>query len=454
MNRRDNDPTDIIPPPPTLRFASVEVTVSAGPDEGLRLRLSPGITRVGAAPSCGLRLSDTTVSRLHCEIHVESDRVRVVDCDSTNGTLVDGVRVQDAWLARGTTIEVGKTTLRVDIGERPLMLTLVPRDRFGRIVGSSAEMRRLYAIVERVAPTDGTVLIQGETGTGKELVALAIHEASKRASGPFVAVDCATIPDSLVESELFGHVQGAFAGAVADRAGLFEQADGGTLFLDQIGDLPMSVQPALLRVLETREARRVGSYVPRKLDVRILAATHQSLPSRVNAGTFRDDLYYRLAVIEITLPALRARRQDIPALANHFFRSFTGSEDDLPPEVLTSLSARSWPGNVRELRNFVERMVCLGWSSSETNIAPEPPPAPVLDGLLPLHLPLKDARVAWTAQLEKLYVAALLRRMGGNVTRSAAVAGVTRRYLQRLMAEQRIRGYQAEDGEGGGPEDV
>jgi transcriptional regulator with GAF, ATPase, and Fis domain len=240
---------------------------------------------------------------------------------------------------------------------------------------------------------------------------------------------------------LFGHVRGAFSGAHVDRPGLFEQADGGTLFLDEIGELPLALQPKLLRALETREVRRVGSNQPRKVDARVLAATNRLLARGVNEGTFREDLYYRLAVVEISLPALRARREDIPMLAQHFYTSFSGSHEPLPPELIATMMARAWPGNVRELRNFVERSVSLGWSASAVEATPEReigvPPG--LEALVPADLPLKEARDVWTGYFERLYVSAVLRRTGGNVTRAAELAQITRRSLQRLMAQQGIR---------------
>ena len=304
-------------------------------------------------------------------------------------------------------------------------------------------MRRLYSILEKVAPTDSSVLIQGETGTGKELVARGIHDGSPRAKAPFVVVDCGSIAENLIESELFGHVRGAFSGAVSDRRGLVEEASGGTLFLDEIGELPPALQPRLLRVIETFEVRRVGGNTSKRVDVRIVAATNRPLAPSVNDGSFREDLYYRLAVVELHLPPLRARREDIPLLAEHFFRRYAGDKEPLPPELLSSLKSRAWPGNVRELRNYMERSVSLGYSAQGggTNAAnaaaalPADPAAPVV----PIHLPLKDARAAWTEQFELVYVKALLAKAEGNVTRAAELAGINRRSLQRLIVSLGIR---------------
>jgi transcriptional regulator with PAS, ATPase and Fis domain len=440
--------TSLLSGPPSVSFASIDLYVIEGPDRGLQRRLQPGVVRVGAAPACDLALSDPTVSRLHCEIHVQAHGFRVIDLDSTNGTYVNGVRIHDAELGAGSTLALGSTVARLELANEPVHVELSRADRFGDVLGQSLEMRRIYALLERVAPTDATVLIHGETGTGKEALAHAIHGASSRAQGPFVAVDCGAISEHLIESELFGHVRGAFSGAVSDRAGLFEAATEGTLFLDEIGELPLALQPKLLRVLETREVRRVGSNTPKRIDVRVLAATNRQLARGVNEGTFREDLYYRLAVVELLLPPLRTRRDDIPILAQHFYRSFSGQGDALPQELVATLLGRAWPGNVRELRNFIERSTAIGWSARAQSVATAPPvsvPAG-LEALVPSELPLKDARELWTRQFERIYVSAVLRRTGGNVTRAALLAGVTRRSLQRLMAEHGLRS--GEPGEG------
>jgi transcriptional regulator with GAF, ATPase, and Fis domain len=435
-----------------LQLLSVELVVIDGPDRGKRLRVAQGSARVGTSRTSQLTLADPTVSRLHCEITVHPDGIALRDRGSTNGTFVDGVRVRDADLTAGAMVRVGSSTFRVEVGDEPAFVELSSRTSFGDVVGGSAEMRRVYAIMEKVAPTDTTVLVSGETGTGKDLVARALHECSRRAAGPFMAIDCGAIPENLFESELFGHVRGAFSGASFDRKGVFEEADGGTLFFDEIGELPLTMQPKLLRALESRQVRRVGSNMAKPVDVRVVAATNRSLARSVNDGSFREDLYYRLAVIEIELPPLRARRHDIPSLAEHFLERFTGAATTAPPELLSTLLTRAWPGNVRELRNFIERTVSLGIQRPSR---PPPPPssrdslgAPSssqpampagLGALVPVNLPLKEARLAWTEQFENVYVRALLDKTGGNVTRAAELAGVNRRFLQRMMARLGIR---------------
>jgi transcriptional regulator with AAA-type ATPase domain len=423
-----------------MRILSIGLVVVDGPSRGQRITVTDGLARVGAAEGNHLRLNDPTVSRMHCEIRVKADAVIVRDCGSTNGTKVEGVRLREGEVRPGALVKVGASAFRIeDTGGGGVFLPISDRESFGECVGASLEMRRLYAILERVAPTASTVLVEGETGTGKDVVARSLHAASPRASASFVPIDCGAIPETLIESELFGHVRGAFSGAHNDRRGVFEEAHGGTLFLDEIGELPIRVQPKLLRAIETRAVRRVGSNVERPIDVRIVAATNRSLARCVNEGTFREDLYYRLAVVEVTLPPLRARREDIPTLARHFNLRLHGAP--LTPDFVAMLSARGWPGNVRELKNFIERAASLGLVPSPPNApaAPAPAvPASVLESLVPLHLPLKDARQAWTESFESIYVRSLLRRTGGNLTRAAELAGVNRRFMQRLVSRLRI----------------
>src|SRR5690606_7499480 len=296
-------------------YPSYELTVLGGPDSGLRKCIGLQGLTVGTGSICQMKLSDPTVSRMHCEVRVVEGAARVVDLGSTNGVIVNGVRVKEAELSPHSTIQLGETTLRVDAGDQLIFFELSRRSRFGSVIGASKEMRRLFTILEKASTSDATVLIQGETGVGKELVARAIHDNSERSEGPFVVVDCGAIAENLIESELFGHTRGAFSGAVSDRRGLFEEAHGGTLFLDEIGELPAALQPRLLRVLESREVRRIGSNQSRKIDVRIVAATNRSLAESINNGSFREDLYYRIAVVEVHLPPLRQRGDDVVLLA-------------------------------------------------------------------------------------------------------------------------------------------
>jgi DNA-binding NtrC family response regulator len=438
------DKTSRIAAKPTLRVWSLDLVVVDGPSRGATARVTTGGARVGAAPGNDLTLADPTVSRVHCELVQRGDALVLRDLGSTNGTWVEGVRLRDGDVPPGAIVRVGASAFRVDVGEEPAFVELSGRSSFGELVGASLEMRRLYAVLERVAATDATVLLEGETGTGKDVLARSLHAASTRAAGPFVAVDCGAIPENLIESELFGHVRGAFTGATSDRKGVFEEAHGGTLFLDEIGEMPLTLQPKLLRAIESRAVRRVGSSAARSVDVRIVAATNRPLARCVNDGSFREDLFYRLAVVSLALPALRTRRDDIPVLARHFYRAFAGAAaGELSPELIARLVGRSWPGNVRELRNYIERSVSLGMLDAPATGRPSRPPPgaplPSLDGMIALELPLKEARQAWVESFESVYVRDILRRCGGNVTRAAERAGVSRRFLQRTIARLGIR---------------
>ena len=408
------------------------LAILEGSQKGTVFPCPLGTTVIGSATSSQVCLNDPTVSRVHAEVIVGQDRVLIRDCESTNGTYVEEVQVRDADVREGHRIRVGSTVLRLERANETLIAELSANERFGDMVGRSPAMRAVFSILERVAPTDARVLLQGETGTGKDLAARAIHENSRRADGPYVAVDCGAIAESLFESELFGHVRGAFSGAVSDRTGVIEEANGGTLFLDEIGELSLGLQRKLLRMLESREVRRVGSNQTRPMDVRIIAATNRPLSASVNAGHFREDLFFRLAVVTVELPPLRQRRTDIPMLARHLLEELTDQPAPLPSDVAVALMSRGWPGNVRELRNFLERGLSLGWRAERR--APETGPIPSgIDDFVPTHLPLKEARVAWVDRFDEIYLRALLRKTGGNVSAAAREAGVGRRFIQRAM---------------------
>ena len=435
-----------------VRILAVHLLVLDGPARGRRIPVANGTARIGSAPGNHLVLDDRTVSRAHCELTVTSHFITLRDLGSTNGTMVGDVRIREADVPPGTVVRCGRSSFRIEASDEPSFLPVSPRTAFGELVGASLEMRQVYAVLERVAPTDITLLVQGETGTGKDVVARSVHEASPRRRGPFVPVDCGAIPEMLFESELFGHVRGAFTGAAQNRAGAIEEANGGTLFLDEIGELPLATQVKLLRAIESRSVRRVGAPREVPVDVRIIAATNRRLGQMVNDGTFREDLFYRLAVVEISLPPLRARRDDIPLLASHLFAKIVAKRGlpaatSLPNDYLQSLRSKPWPGNVRELRNAVERAVTLGELASGREIASADPgvlPAGV-ESIVPLHLPLKDARLAWTSEFESVYARAMLEKTGGNLTRAAEQAGVSRRFFQRLVARLDLRGSRADD---------
>ena len=301
----------------------------------------------------------------------------------------------------------------------------------------------MFARLERAAAHELTVLLLGETGTGKEAAAFAIHDHGPRKGGPFVVVDCASIPSELLESELFGHVKGAFTGAIADRAGAFQEADGGTIFLDEIGELSPSLQPKLLRALEEREVKRVGGRGYNPVNVRVVAATHRDLARAVAAGNFRADLFYRLAVLEVRIPALRDRPDDLPELVESLLAEIgVGSGEREPlrdPQFLAGLARHRWPGNVRELRNYVERVVAFGQDADPPQAVGREP-GPDLDGLIDVGVPLRAARERWAALLEPRYLERLLQAHGGNVSAAARAAGLDRSHFHRLVARRRPRG--------------
>jgi transcriptional regulator with PAS, ATPase and Fis domain len=430
----------------TVRIPGVELVVVEGPSRGTRTPLGSNVARVGTAEGSELRVTDPSVSRVHCELTVRADCVTLRDLGSTNGTWVNDVRVREVDVPVGTLVRIGRSAFRIDASEVQSFIAISEATEFGELAGGSLEMRSVYAMLERAAPTDTTLLLLGETGTGKDVAARSVHRASRRTAGPFVPVDCGAIPENLIESELFGHVRGAFTGAVATRIGAFEEASGGTLFLDEIGEMPLSMQPKLLRAIESRTVRRVGAQGTTPVDVRIIAATNRSLARRVNEGTFREDLYYRLAVVELTLPPLRSRREDIPLLAQKFLGQLRGNSEALSPDFVQMLERRAWPGNVRELRNFLERAVTLGQvpqGGGAPAVASILPPG--IERIVPLHLPLKEARDAWTQEFESIYVRSMLARTSGNLKRAADLAGVSRRFLQRLVARLNLREGEVDD---------
>ncbi|MBX7197128.1 MAG: sigma 54-interacting transcriptional regulator [Sandaracinaceae bacterium] len=386
---------------------------------------------VGTDPSNHLVLSDPTVSRFHCELRLEPDRVRLVDLGSRNGTYLGGVRVADAWVHDGATLRVGETSVEVRASGAMSFVELSPREAFGDLVGTSGPMRTLFAALEKAAESDATVLIEGETGTGKEGVAHALHLESPRAAAPFVVVDCGSIPETLIESELFGHERGAFTGATTRHVGAFEAARGGTLLLDEIGELPLALQPRLLRALESRAVKRVGGHEWIPLDVRLVAATHRSLRREVSDGRFRADLYYRLAVLTVQVPPLRERLEDLPRLVQVLAARLGASDEQCAflasAPVLERLALRDWPGNVRELRNEIERTLVLGGATSP---AAEEPVS---------RLPFGAARRVAIARFERAYLTEVLAECGGVVAEAARRSGIDRVHFHRLLRKNDVR---------------
>jgi two-component system response regulator GlrR len=413
----------------------VRVTGPGGAETVAPLGMDPLV--VGTSPECDVVLDDPHVSRKHCAIAMGDAGVLLRDLDSKNGTFVGDLQIHEVVLRPGVVARVGQWLLALRVTGAPREMPLSSSARFGEAVGGTLVMRALFARLEVAAATQETVLLVGESGTGKELLARAVHDASPRRGGPFVVFDCSAVAPTLIESELFGFVKGAFTGADRDRAGIFEQAHGGTLFLDEVGELPLDLQPKLLRALEARQSRRVGANAWQPFDARIVAATHRDLIARMKSGAFRQDLYYRLAVLEARVPPLRERRDDIELLVERFLAAQSPplTVHDLPAGSLAMLRTHDWPGNVRELRNALARMIVFQEAGQTTLDAPggEGP-----DALL--RLPLREARQQVIERFEQAYIEAQLKAHGGNVTRAAEAVGVSRQFLHRLMERYRTRG--------------
>ena len=439
------------------KLRRAKLVVVEGPDDGKELLIERERVTVGRSVICDLALADKAISGTHFEVLAHEKGFLLRDLDSTNGTFIGDLQVKEVWCKPGTVIRVGQSHLRFDPEKGSVDIELSDEDRFHGIIGKSVRMREIFATLAKIAPTELTVLVNGETGTGKELIARAVHRASKRAERPLVVQDCSAIPKDLIESTLFGHERGAFTGATDRYSGSFEQADGGTIFLDEIGELDLGLQPKLLRVLENREIKRVGGDRQIPVDVRVVAATNRDLRQMVNEGTFREDLYYRLSVVQIELPLLKDRPEDIPPLVEHFLaditrRRFPGGEETLrvAPDAMRRMQGYPWPGNIRELKNSVERGGSLA-DESVLTVADLMPGAhkstsPTVIGggsaaqFAEDGLPFKEAKQRVLDEFEAAYLTALLAKHGDNVTRTAQAAGLTRYHLRELAKKYGIRG--------------
>jgi DNA-binding NtrC family response regulator len=453
-----------------LRVRRCRLEVVAGPDSGQVRELERSVLRIGARRDNELALTDSRVSGYHCELRLDEHGYRLCDLGSTNGTYVSSLRINDVYITPGTVFFVGTTQIRFEPLDSSIEVPLSERDRFGDMVGRSVRMRELFARLERLAKIDATVLITGETGVGKELVAESLHEYSPRTSGPFEVLDCSAIPENLIESQLFGHERGAFTGATNAFAGVFERAHRGTVFLDEIGELPLGMQPKLLRVLERRQVRRVGGSRTIDVDMRVIAATNRDLGVEVGRGRFREDLYYRLAVARVHVPPLRERREDIPLLIEHILSYTPGGERAaISDETVALMQKHDWPGNVRELRNVIERAVFLaepptstaalqrtrasrGPTDREPDGGPDGGPdgridrepdlaaAPLpgrgerqLTVTIDIDTPYKLAKQQMVNEFERRYISELLAAHDGNISRAARAAGIDRMSIHKIL---------------------
>jgi DNA-binding NtrC family response regulator len=440
-----------------LELSRCGLLLLSGPRRGEEVIVDRECFRIGKSPDSDLVLIDATVSRDHCEIVHDKKGYLLRDLGSTNGTLLDGGEIREGYLRAGAVISVGRVELKVRPYAERISVLPSEHDSFGQMVGKDPVMREIFGLLERLATSDATLLIGGETGTGKDLLARAVHAASPRARGPFIVVDCGAVVGTLIESELFGHERGAFTGAVEARKGAFELAHKGTLFLDEIGELPLALQPKLLRALETRRIRRVGGAAELPVDIRIIAASNRDLELEVAREKFREDLYFRLAVVPVRLPALRERRDDIPILARALLAAVCAqSTPNEPPveigdDALSALRAHEWPGNVRELRNVLERGALMARAAGETELrvpgfglgfgngrAPQTGPS-TGEAFEPQHS-YRQTRERWEAEFERRYVTWLLGRHDGNVSSAAREADMDRKYLHKLAKKHGLRG--------------
>jgi DNA-binding NtrC family response regulator len=409
----------------------------AGPG-GAAVAVGVDPVTVGRDPSATVPVDDPEVSALHCELRAGAYGVTLRDLGSKNGTFIGPVRVDEVSLTGPCTVRVGQTDLVFAPAQGKSRVELGFDESFGPLVGSSPRMRRLYQALGAVAPTELSVLVLGETGTGKELVAQALHENSRRKGGPFVVVDCGAVPAGLAESLLFGHEKGSFTGAVARKAGAFLEASGGTLFLDELGELPDEVQPKLLRAVAERAVKRVGAQAYEPVDVRVVAATRRDLRREMNAGRFRSDLFFRLAQVRLELPALRERREDVAALAARACER-VGRPDraaDVGAEVSRRFAHYDWPGNVRELVNVASVLATLGESAGVDSIElllPLEGRGALLEGAAPPATAFAEAKRAAVLHFERQYFAELFQASGGNVSEMARRSGMERHHVRAFL---------------------
>jgi DNA-binding NtrC family response regulator len=448
---------------PVLVSHRQKLLVVAGPDRGAEIEVEGTHLTIGTAPTNDLKLTDQTVSRRHCEISVRNEKYFIRDLESTNGTQLNGTLVIEGILSPGSRVRLGDTEMVFEPKKKWERVTESEEPQFGELKGKSVAMRSVFSMLQKVASTDLSCVIVGETGTGKELAARGIHDRSARKSHPFIIVDCGAVSKNLVSSELFGHEKGAFTGADKLRIGAFEASNGGTIFLDEIGELPLDLQPALLRALERREIKRLGATKHIEVNVRVVAATHRDLPAMIEKGEFREDLYYRLAEVEVALPPLRERLDDVEVIVNAMLEEHAKEgvqRKTIDQQGMRWLMMQPWPGNVRELRNVLRRVLAMSngstitlddFSAMSSGTSPGrmsiPPASPTSEAGGPIvssedvaeGLPIKDAREKWIMPMEREYLVRLMRRCSGDLNAASNDAGVHRKSLERLLRQHGLK---------------
>ena len=412
------------------------VRVQGVPGSPAELRLSAGACVVGAGTDADIIVEDRAVSRRHVELRLCAEGVAVRDLESRNGTFYLGQRIESAVLSLGSRIRIGAAEVLIDADTTALQDANEDHTDYRGLLGVSAPMRKLFAILARLEGSLVNVLVEGPSGVGKELIAQALHQGSRVADGPLVVLNCGAIGRDLVLSELFGHKKGAFTGATEAREGAFTAAHGGTLFLDEIGELPLEAQPTLLRALESGEVKPLGENQAHHVKVRVVAATNRDLQEALEEGSFREDLYYRLAVVKLTVPPLAQRREDVPLLATAFARD--AGAGSLPAQILSELTSRSWPGNVRELRNAVLAYLALG-SLPEAGAAPKGLLEAALRQSVDIARPYQEQRDALDALFARVYFETLLAKTGGNQSEAARIGGIERSYFGKLLRKYGIK---------------
>jgi two-component system response regulator GlrR len=417
----------------------VVLRVMNRPAQPRELHLLEGSCVLGAGKGVDVVIDDETVSRRHVELSLVAEGVAVQDLASHNGTYYLKQRIERAVLAIGSTIHLGRAEIRIEPDRESLMIGgmtggMTDVDRYGDLIGRSLAMRKVFALLSRLESSLANILVQGDSGTGKELVARAIHDHSPVSAGPFLAVNCGAMDRGFVRSELFGHKRGAFTGAVDNHIGVFEAASGGTLFLDEVGELPLDVQPVLLRTLEIGTITRMGENTERPVKVRIVAATHRDLRGEVEAGRFREDLYFRLMVVNIQVPPLRERPEDVTVLAQYFASEAGLSE--LPAEIVTELATRSLPGNVRELKNALQTYAALGILPARRSSRDAELDDRVLR-TIDLQRPYAEQKDQLLKRFMRVYLEALLSHTGGNQSTAARVSGLQRSYINKVVQQLR-----------------